>query len=255
MAIPADDPAWLELVRDSMPPFWRAMTEASGAEVWEDGDVLAAIFPSIPNRSFFNSVLYREPERLLTSLDSITDAYARAGVTAWTVWVPEAERAVAEKLERRGHKLDATPRAMAMPLSELRPPGPDPELEIVEEADMETIARINEVAYGFDPGDFGALEAGLDSSRSYLGLVAGEKLGCAIGFQHGDDCELAFVAVLPEGRGRGISARLTARVLEDAAADGRVTTTLQATKLGYPVYERLGYRDYGTLEMWELRQG
>jgi hypothetical protein len=33
-----------------------------------------------------------------------------------------------------------------------------------------------------------------------------------------------------------------------------VTSTLIATKLGHPVYEKLGYRDVGTLEMWERRR-
>ena len=31
-------------------------------------------------------------------------------------------------------------------------------------------------------------------------------------------------------------------------------STLIATKLGYPVYEQLGYRDVGGLEMWERRK-
>jgi hypothetical protein len=44
-----------------------------------------------------------------------------------------------------------------------------------------------------------------------------------------------------------------ARALADAAEQGLETTTLQATKLGYPVYEKLGYRDLGVLQMWERR--
>jgi hypothetical protein len=32
------------------------------------------------------------------------------------------------------------------------------------------------------------------------------------------------------------------------------TSTLQATKMGFPVYERIGYRDIGELQMWELRR-
>jgi hypothetical protein len=45
-----------------------------------------------------------------------------------------------------------------------------------------------------------------------------------------------------------------ARALENARDQGLETTTLQATKLGYPVYVKLGYTDYGTLQMWERRR-
>jgi hypothetical protein len=41
--------------------------------------------------------------------------------------------------------------------------------------------------------------------------------------------------------------------LRAAREDGLETTTLQATKLGRPVYEKLGYRDFGAGHMWERR--
>ncbi len=44
-----------------------------------------------------------------------------------------------------------------------------------------------------------------------------------------------------------------AKALADARAEGCETTTLQATKLGSPVYRRLGYEDFGALQMWEHR--
>jgi hypothetical protein len=43
------------------------------------------------------------------------------------------------------------------------------------------------------------------------------------------------------------------RALADGRARGNEVSTLQATKLGRPVYERLGYRSFGTIEMWERR--
>jgi GNAT superfamily N-acetyltransferase len=202
----------------------------------------------------FNSVFYDQGERLLASLEEIAAAYAEAGVRAWTVWVPESEVGVAEALEQAGHLLDATPRAMAMEISELRPPDPDSELEITETDDSATVARLNEIAYGLPPGDFRALAQSIPETRIYLGELDGETVGCTMTFDHGDDCEITFVATVPEARGRGISGRLMARALADAAERGLATTTLQATTLGYPVYQRLGYRDFGILQMWERRQ-
>ena len=94
----------------------------------------------------------------------------------------------------------------------------------------------------------------LSGLRTYFGSIGGETVACAGAFAHGGDCEIVFVAVLPEGRGRGVSGRLMARALADAAEQGLETTTLQATKLGYPVYVKLGYADYGELQMWERRK-
>ena len=62
------------------------------------------------------------------------------------------------------------------------------------------------------------------------------------------------VATAPEARGRGLSTALMRQALSDAAARGCETSTLQATKLGRPVYERVGYQDFGALQMWECRE-
>ncbi|HEX3292632.1 MAG TPA: GNAT family N-acetyltransferase, partial [Solirubrobacterales bacterium] len=245
---------WLQLVRSGMPPLWALLAESTGGSVWHSGGVTAAIVPRSPKRSFFNSVLYEDPESMVGSIDHLARLYAEAGVEAWTVWVPEADAAVAQALGAAGHRLDATPRAMAMPIGDLRAPEPDPELEIREEPDYELVCRINEVAYGFAPGEFPAMRGDLSALRTYLGSIDGETVACAGAFTHGGDCEIVFVAVLPEGRGRGVSGRLMARALADAREQGLETTTLQATKLGYPVYAKLGYGDHGELQMWERRK-
>ena len=237
-----------------MPPFWRLLAESTGGRVWERDGVTAAIVPGSPKRSFFNSVLYEDAESLVGSIDELDRLFTDAGVEAWTVWVPEADTAVARALEAAGHRLDATPRAMAMPIGGLRAPEADPDLEIREEPDYELVSSINEVAYGFAPGEFPVMRGDLSSLRTYLGSIDGETVACTGAYTHGSDCEIVFVAVLPEGRGRGISGRLMAQALADAAEQGLETTTLQATKLGYPVYVKLGYADYGELQMWERRR-
>ena len=70
---------------------------------------------------------------------------------------------------------------------------------------------------------------------------------------HGGDCSIWWVATIPEASGRGLAAGLIRRALADGRARGDEISTLQATRLGRPVYERLGYRGFGTIEMWERR--
>jgi GNAT superfamily N-acetyltransferase len=256
MGVPGDQAGWLELIRGGMPPFWRLLAEGSGGSVLTEEGILVAIIPSSPERSVFNSVFYEDGERLLGSLDGIAAAYDEAGVRAWTVWVPEGDRETAAGLEAAGHTNDAQPRAMGMDLTELRSPDPDPGIEIREEMDMPEVGRLNEIAYGWSPGEFGAVsETEVADSRAYFASIDGETVGTVVLWDHGEsDTEVVWVATVPEARGRGVSKRLMARALEDARERGRLTTTLVATKLGRPVYEALGYRDFGAIVMWERRK-
>jgi GNAT superfamily N-acetyltransferase len=253
--VPGDSEDWLQLIRDGMPPLWRLLAAGSGGSVWEDDGVFAAIMPSSPDRSVFNSVFYEDAGALTESLAEIADAYERAGVRAWTVWVPEADGETARALEQAGHANDARPRAMAMEVSELRAPDPDGSIEIREELDMAEVARLNEIAYGWARGEFGAIsKAELPDTYAYFAALDGETVGTVVAWDHHDDCEIAWVATLPEARGRGVSKLLMARAVAEARRRGRLTTTLVATKLGRPVYERIGYRDFGAIGMWERRK-
>jgi GNAT superfamily N-acetyltransferase len=256
VAVPSDDAGWRQLIRAGQPPAWELIAEATGGRVVKRDGVVAAIVPAVPGRSLFNSVFYDDGEALLESLPELAAAYEEAGVIAWTVWVPEADRETAAALERAGHALDGNPRDMGMELSALRDPGPDPELEIVEREDYATLARINEIAYGDPPGDYNVVErTKVPDFRIYFGRLDGADVATVGIAAHHGDAIVEWVAVLPEARGRGISGRLLARALSDAREAGLETTTLQSSPLGYPVYVKLGYRDYGVVQMWERRRG
>ncbi len=246
----------LGLVRAGMAPFWKLMAESCGGSAWERRGVMASVIPQTPERSVFNSVFYEDPDALLGCLDELAGLYEEAGVRAWTVWVPEADAVAARGLEAAGHKLDAAPRAMAMATSDLREPGGEggPPIEIREELDMAELARLNETAYGYPPGDFAALaDSEFPGFHLYFAALAGETVAAAGVWDHGSDGVLAWVATLPEARGKGVSRRLCAHAIAEARGREIETTTLQATKLGYPVYRKLGYRDLGVLHMWERR--
>lgn len=254
--IPDSETGWRRLIRSGQPPSWRLLAEGSGGSVIEEDGLLAAIVPRAPQRSVFNSVFYEDGERLLGSLERLADAYDRAGVAAWTVWVPEGDIEVAMALERAGHSLDATPLEMGMALGELRAPESDPDLELRERLDYEQMARLNEIAYGYPAGEFAVVrEAPIPGLRIYFAALDGEEVCTLAIWPHGADAVVIWVAAAPEARGRGISGRLLAHALAEAREAGLETTTLQATKLGYPLYAGLGYRDYGSMHMWERRDG
>jgi GNAT superfamily N-acetyltransferase len=65
---------------------------------------------------------------------------------------------------------------------------------------------------------------------------------------------VTLVGTLEAARGRGLATLLMRRALADARERGCTTTTLVATKMGHPIYARLGYRDFGRVQMWERRK-
>ena len=251
--LPVDDRGWFALVLANQPPLWRLYVEACGGEIFSEGDIQAAIVAASPNRSFFNSVFYSDTEHLLYVLPRLAERYEEAGVNAWTVWIPADDERARTGLSEAGHVLDATPRAMGIELSELSSSDPDAGLEIRAEMDMELLRLINETAYGFSAGEFPAMRP-LPGTEGYLASLDGETVGTTLTWDRGEDTEVTFVATLPEARGRGIAGRLLGHALEREREHGKLGSTLIATKLGFPVYVKLGYRDVGGLEMWEHRK-
>jgi GNAT superfamily N-acetyltransferase len=247
---------WLARMLRSMETAWRALGAGSeGARMIERDGVLAAVVPAVPERSVFNSVLYRTPENLAAARDELAGEYDEAGIDAWTVWVPESDRASADLLHSAGHKLDATPRAMVLELADLA--GPDPgDLDWSSEGSLTELKRINDAAYGDPPGTFerGIGNPPAETWRIYEARLEGRAASMLAVTDIEGDCAIWWVATLPEARGRGLAGRLLHVALAEARDRGADTSTLQATKLGRPIYERLGYRDIGELQMWELRR-
>lgn len=216
--------------------------------------LLAAIVTACPQRSLFNSVFYDDPSAPARDYDELAKTYDAAGVCAWTVWVPDEDRDTARLLAARGPTMDAAPRAMSMDLADLRiDPAPPPGVEpgSIEPA---LAAELNDRAYGYGNDGFRAGLAGETAIRWFGAYVGGEPACCVGTIEIGDDCCVTGVATPPEYRGRGIASWLMQRTLAGSREEGALTASLQATKAGAPIYERLGFADFGFIEMWELRR-
>jgi len=219
--------------------------------------VVASVSPPTPDRSLFNSVYAAEPEALETAIDELAATYADAGIRAWTVWVPDYQRRSAELLARRGHVLDASPRTMGLDLTDLRPPvQPLPGGVELARGEVGVIGSINDRAYGIEAPAWGvAMEHEPDLPLdSLIAIVDGEPVACAIVLDHRGDAAVTAVATLPEHRGKGLAGWIITELLTAARDRGLTTGSLQASRAGAPVYERLGFADAGFVELWELRE-
>jgi GNAT superfamily N-acetyltransferase len=218
--------------------------------------VLASISPATPDRSLFNSVMCDSRRALEDTYDELVRAYEQAGVRAFTVWTDPDDAELTAALSRRAHRVDSQPWAMAAEIDTLRLPRVLGDLDWVETRDMALVARLNDAAYGFPSPAFDAVLDRLEDPRwhGYAARLEGKPVTCLL-IWDGDygDAGICAVATLPEARGRGLATHLLSRALGDARARGMITTSLQASPQGYPIYRKLGYHDFGRMGMWERR--
>jgi GNAT superfamily N-acetyltransferase len=243
---------WLDLNLRGMQAAFRGFAQAAGSRLIEADGVTAAISAEVPERSIFNSVVYLDPAAFAAARDQIAAAYAEAG-NAWTVWVPEGDAETARLLESAGHTLDAQPRAMGIELKGVE----EPDLSGIDwtgEGDAEVLSRLNDEAYGYPEGTWirGMGRPGPEV-HVYIAWLDGDPVATVSARDADRDCSIWCVATAERARGRGLSTALMRQALFEARQRGCTTSTLQATRLGAPVYRRCGYRDFGALGMWEFR--
>ena len=122
-------------------------------------------------------------------------------------------------------------------------------------ADLAAFAQVS--AANWDPPDpqviryfamaAEALLAPDAAQRLYLGRFDGEPAATAEATVGGGLVGLYNIATRPAFRRRGIAMAMTRAALIGSAADGLTTGILQASDAGVGVYERLGFRAFGTV--------
>ena len=238
---------------ESLRTFWLAFAAASrGGSTLELPGVWAAIVPAMPERSVVNCVGYEDIGRLDAAIGELAAAYEDAGVSAWTVWVDSADDEAQALLADAGHLLDGAPMGQELDLGSVEAPG-ESELDLVESPGPDDFEPVVAAAYGW-PGFTDALDGFPAGLHPYVARQEGRPASCLAIWDHDGDAHVQMVGTVPEARGRGIVSRLMRRALADARERGCTVSRLQATKMGQPVYARLGYRDIRPVQMWERRR-
>jgi GNAT superfamily N-acetyltransferase len=247
----------LELQRRGIAAWLEAMASGAGdAHMFTADGVAAAVIPACPDRSVVNSVVYEDAGSLAAAYEPLAEAYATAGVRAWTVWTPDNDREAIALLGGAGHLFDGEPAAMLLDLDRL--PAPDlGNLDWDADASPREAGRVNDLAYGrlqdggYEPAIAQTPPGG--GVRLYRARVDGEVATVLETVDAGSDCMVAWVATLERFRGRALARRLLHAALVEARDRGLATSTLQASRMGLPIYERLGYRTVCRLHMYERR--
>lgn len=188
---------------------------------------------------------------LASRLAEIEAAGAPPGVIVFDGEAPE--------LEREARRLGLTERheipGMVATTSTFRP-AHAAELEIVVARERQQCEQALDVAaagFGF-PREWAEelyspelLAPGL---TLYLGLAAERPVTTALTFRTEESVGIFNVATPPEERGRGYGAAVTSRAVVDGLSAGARTAWLQASGMGFGIYERLGFETVSTAELW-----
>jgi len=130
----------------------------------------------------------------------------------------------------------------ALPAS---PPGHEIR-QVVDRAGLDD--HIRTAAAGFEmPGEIlrsvmGAALLGRPGIAIYVGYADGEPVTTGLGVRTGRTIGIYNISTVPSARRRGYGAAMTERIAADGAAAGCDLAVLQASPMGRPIYERLGYR-------------
>ena len=180
---------------------------------------------------------------------------------SWWVGPDSGPPDLAERLDRRGFRLDeAGVPGMAIGLDALpdeAPPAGITVERVTDETGFHEICRVVVEGFGAPPALQHAIEAfaalGFDEGnpqQTFLARLDGEAVGTSLGVRAGDVLGVFNVATVPAARGRGVGRAVTLAALRNGLGAGCRMAVLQASEMGHPVYERLGFRDFAAYDIY-----
>lgn len=266
-----------DIVRDTSPASLARANEANMAEgmaacvrafggvVMEEPDLLWSALPL--QMSGWNRVTRAnlapgtEDERIETF---IAQARALDVPFLWYIGPSMRPTNLSDYLLRHGFTEAGDDPAMGMALADLPEKAPTlPGVTIELVTDIPTLRLWNDVLdMGFEMGELSEPFMELmmrdtigegAAATYYLARLDGEPVAAAALSLGGGVAGIFSVATIPAARRRGLGAAVTLAPLLDARARGYAVGVLQASEMGYPVYERLGFTEQFRYHVYRWR--
>jgi ribosomal protein S18 acetylase RimI-like enzyme len=225
---------------------------ASGhGSVLQREGLVASVVPGAPESPTLNAAVAIDPEKAPQHLEELTRNYDGAKVRRWGIWLDGRATPAAHALTEAGMVVTTASPGMGAAIADLN--GDD---ERPHEADLETVGRVNDLAYGNYDGRLERTLKPLPNGilHGYRVDHDGDPAAVALALHHDEDCGISFVATVPKARRKGLASKVMRQALTEAKNNGCTTTTLQATDVGERLYRNLGYRHLCVMQLWELRR-
>lgn len=226
---------------------------AGPGSVLEREGLVASVVPSAPDSPTLNAAVAIAAERAPEHLEELQRRYAGAKVRRWGVWLDGSASLAAQALAQAGMVVTTASPGMGAKLDEL--PGSHEDGAAPRPADLTTVGRVNDLAYGNYDARLERTLAPLPNGilKGYRADLNGKPAAVALTLRHGEDCGVSFVATIPKARRKGLASTVMRQALAAARDSGCTTTTLQATDVGERLYTNLGYRRLCVMQLWERR--
>jgi GNAT superfamily N-acetyltransferase len=226
---------------------------------WPGAVALANGLPSPLTNTLFVTAAGTDPGPVLEA----ARAFFGRSVPWKVVATPETLRGIGRAAESRALQPgEPAPGLLLDPIPSAPPPPTGLEIqEVAREADLRAFRHaaglgfriprwILRVAVPRIPRA-GTREEG--TLRYFVGRAAGRAVASSALFSHDGISGISFVATVPTARRRGYGAAMTWAALEAGRVSGDRAAYLQATEMGRPVYEAMGFRWASDYPEWVAR--
>lgn len=216
---------------------------ANGGEVEDTGDILFTTVPSPV--AYFNSAFVRHPVEPAACIEPARAFFAERN-RSFTLRFREPDSPAASRAcEAAGLVAAETSPLMTATVADIAPPA----YKGMRRVDTTTWDdQVSTIAEGFGmPLELvaGLFDSALVDAPEYAGFTAyveGEPASTA-SLIVSDEVAGVYNVATPEAfRRRGLGEAATRAVVAEGGRRGCTLTTLQASAMGYPIYERMGYR-------------
>lgn len=248
----SDGDLWVDRSAANLASFWEHAVRAMGQRWARWDDVWAADPQSlhpIPNSATLLRPL--DAAQVPGLIERVSRFYGAGQGAPWALWSawPTPD------LQTWGCHLIGQPPLMVRPPGGAVPPAPL-DLRLVEAADATTLADFEAVFInGYPLPELQPVQGGAlydtrvlgGRLRLWVGYAGDRAVTTAAAYLDDEVTGIYCVATLPEARGHGYGAAVTAQA---ALADPARPAVLQASDLGYPIYKRLGFAEVARYDLW-----
>jgi GNAT superfamily N-acetyltransferase len=145
--------------------------------------------------------------------------------------------------------LETVPAQRSMPGVEIRRVATRDEVDAANRALADGFEAPTEMGTFFANLTAGAVLDPAGSARTFLATLEGRPVATALAFVHAGVLAVYSVATVPDARGLGLGRAVTIAAMQEGADRGAGAAVLEASTMGRPVYEKLGFQVAGRYQI------